>query len=121
LDTIMVGQADDALELARAFKQWAILMSHSETIKDLVQFDKVRVLALQDMFRNAPLKGQYGGKIDEVLKSTYEAAVTSVVKNGDTVETAMTPKAKQAVIAYLNACSWKFSQIWLVETQKVPK
>lgn len=118
LDSIMVGQPDDALQLARAYKHWAILMSHSQTIGDLVQFDKVRVLALQDMFKTAPLKGNYQGQIDKVLQRAYETGVTNEVKTGESIDTSMNPRARKAVIDYLNACSWKFSQIWLSEVQK---
>lgn len=119
LSGIFTQNPNDALELARATKQWAQLVSSETDLGDLTQFIKVQDSAFRNLGKSAQLKGTYANQLNPVAKALYNHYLPQL-KDGEGNVSGITVDAsvRSSLSDYFNALSWKFSQEWLKEVSK---
>jgi hypothetical protein len=103
---------DDALKLARAFRDWAIVIEQDTNLKTLNKYVQLRAESIRSMVDVAPLTKDYRGKITPILEATYKSHLKELVTD-DGVKTEITPAIRAKLVEYHKAISWKFSSIWL--------
>lgn len=117
---VLSGHGDDAIKLARAFRQWADLIARDSTIKSTDEFQQAYVEAMQVLFQRHSLAGKY--PLNAPTDATFDAAfanaglidaATNQVKSGP-----WTPQAQAAAAEAFNAISYQCFKAYLASQIK---
>lgn len=107
---------EDALEFARATKQWAIVVKTDPNLTNLKDFTKALQLSLESLKDVVPLKGNYAGKIIPATEAVYNHYLPQLKDaEGNIASTEIDASVRESLSQYFNALSWKFSEQWLKE------
>jgi hypothetical protein len=110
---------EDALEFARATKQWAIVVKTDPNLTNLKDFTKSLQLSLESLKDVVPLKGNYSGKIVPATEQVYNYYLPQLKDaDGNIASTEIDASVRESLSQYFNALSWKFSEQWLKEEIK---
>lgn len=109
LVTLLTGQSDDAIKLARAFKGWSELLGRSTKITTTAQFQKVYVDATRILLEKHQIAGKYQGKIDTVVNATVLASFTEagLVENGTVKSMEWNAATSAAAVKAFDAVSYQ--------------
>jgi hypothetical protein len=109
-DTVVTNRTD-ALVLARACRDFGVLIGRDELLKNLGQFDQARVNSFRSLLLNTQMEGKYKGALNVPMKELYNYMFSYLKTNDGISSVELDARARRAVVDYYNALSWKFAQI----------
>lgn len=114
--TVLKGNPEDAIKLARTFRAWSDLIHRDTTLKTMGQFRAAYVRSVQVLAQKSKLAGKYKGKIDAAIDATMNAAFNAPSGVQDTVP--FTDVSRASAVVALDAVSYQCYQAFIDSSGK---
>lgn len=113
LKTILKGQSQDSLVIARAFRDFATLSARTPGAVTLKEYSEDYKNALRILLTNTGLAGKYQGRIDEVVNAAFREQMKPFAdSNGEYPNQAIDQQVRNKIVEWLSAVSGTCHEIY---------